>query len=136
MKIIGPFALLAVTASLTLAPGAIAQGDAVPNPEEFTPTGYTFCGWKNFTEPIDQLSWTTEWDENTLSGAFKVGFARNMTCLQATRNIDLIRHTKTPPYRASRTGYRCSRIQTGWELDDVRCIKNGKKATFRYQTGA
>lgn len=134
MALIAATAALATTAALALASGALAQDR--PDPEKFTPSGYTFCGWKNFSEPIDQLSWTTEWDEDTLAGAALLGFARNMTCLQATRNIDLVRHKKTPPYQPYRTGYRCTRIETGWEWEDVRCTKKGKKATFRYQTGA
>ncbi len=118
---------------LALPATATAQDQEPPDPDEFTPVGYTFCGWKDFTEPVDQLSWTTEWDDS-LSGAYLVGFARRMTCLQATRNIDLVRYSrKGRPYR---TGYRCTRIQSGHEFDDVRCIKRGKKATFRYQTGA
>lgn len=136
MKLIAPIAVLATTASISLSAGAVGQEQPSPDPDEFTPTGYTFCGWKNFAQPIDQLSWTTERDEDTLAGAFLRGFVRNMTCLQGTRNIDLVRHKKTPPYKAYRTGYRCTRIETGWEWEDVRCVKNGRKATFRYQTGA
>ncbi len=104
---------------------------ADPDPDEFTPQGYEFCGWQDFARG----GWTMEWSED-LRGAYLVAFADGMSCRAARRNVKSVRYTKTPPYRPLRSGYRCRTLESGYEYSDVRCVKQGGSRKFRYQTGA
>ena len=98
-------------------------------PEDFTPPGYEFCGWKNFSTG----SWTMT---NPQDGAFLRGFARNLSCQAARRNISRVSYSRQPPYQPRRTGYRCQRLKNQYEYTDARCTKLGGSATFRFQTGS
>ncbi len=76
-----------------------------------------------------------EWSDE-LAGAYLVAFADGMSCSAARTNVKRLRHTKTPPYRPIRTGYRCMTIKSEYEYSDVRCVKRGGSRKFRIQTGA
>jgi hypothetical protein len=119
---------LAGVVALALSPSAGAQD---PDPNEFTPPGYTFCGWKDFTT----REWKMEWDDS-LTGVFLIAYADGMTCRDARRNVSRMRYSTTPPYRGTRPGYRCITIQSGHEYSDVRCVRVGGTRKFRFQTGA
>jgi hypothetical protein len=106
-------------------------GDS-PDPAEFTPKGYNFCGWKDIGGSGD---WKMEWDDS-LAGAYLVGFAHGMSCRNARRNITRVRYTQTPPYRPMRPGYRCTALDNDYEYSDVRCTKVGGSRKFRFRTGA
>jgi hypothetical protein len=93
--------------------------------------GYRFCGWRKFTRAG---GWTLT---NPGSGAYTILFARKMTCKQARRNMKRVRYSTKPPYRPRRAGYRCVRLENGYEYSDVRCSKRERKrVAFRYQTGS
>jgi len=102
-----------------------------PDPEDFTPEGYTFCGWKDFTTG----QWQTEWDES-LAGAFLRAFADGMTCRDARRATTRTLTRQLPPYAPYRPGYRCKRLVNDHEYSDVRCVKIGGSRKYRFQTGA
>ena len=118
-----------VVGALLLPATALSQE---PDPDEFTPVGYEFCGWRDF----EFGGWEMEW-EDRLSGAYLVLFARNMTCRSARRNYVRTRTTQTPPHRLVRKGYRCTTLDSDYEYSDVRCSKRGRpRLAFRFQTGA
>jgi hypothetical protein len=128
--------LLAIAASSLAVTGlsgaaAVAGDLADPDPAEFTPEGYKFCGWKDFATG----EWKMEWDDS-LSGAYLVAFADGMTCRDARRNVTRVRYTQTPPFRPVRLGYRCKVLDNDHEYTDVRCTKIGGSRKFRFQTGA
>lgn len=116
-------ALVAATLLLigTASTAAAAPGDALP--------GYTFCGWKNFSDG----SWSMA---NPESGAFLTAYASGMTCRAARQNVTRLRTTSRPPYSPLRTGYRCVELVSGYEYSSIRCVKRGGRAKFRSQTGA
>ncbi len=119
----------AVVASVILALAFPSMANAAdPDPEEFTPTGYEFCGWQDFANG----GWAMEWSED-LAGAYLVAFTRGMSCHAARRNVKRVRFSNNRPIRA---GYRCRTLGSGHEFLDVRCIKKGGSRKFRYQTGA
>jgi len=119
----------AVLTALALAAPAAAQD---PDPEDFTPVGYDFCGWRDFAGG----GWVMEWDDD-LAGTFSIAFAREMTCRAARRNIARVRYTRTPPYRPTRRGYRCLTLESALEYSDVRCSRRGSPSVaFRYRTGS
>jgi len=122
------FGAVVVCALLGASSPAVA---ADPDPDEFTPAGYEFCGWRDFVNG----GWTMEWSDD-LSGAYMVAFADGMSCRAARRNVDKVRYSQTPPYRPSRAGYRCARLEQQHEFSDVRCVKKGASRKFRFQTGA
>ena len=104
---------------------------ADPDPLEFTPRGYEFCGWRDLTSG----GWAMQWRDE-LSGAFLVLFADDISCQAARRNYTKLRHSTKPPYRPIRAGYRRLTLKRAHEYLDVRCVKRGSSAKFRYQTGA
>jgi len=110
-------------------PSAALAAD--PDPAEFTPHGYEFCGWQDFVNG----GWAVEWRDD-LAGAYLVAFADGMSCRAARRNVKKMRSSKTPPHRPIRTGYRCRTLESAHEYLDVRCVKKGGHRKFRYQTGA
>jgi hypothetical protein len=57
--------LTAMLASLSVAGNAGAQ-TSDPDPAEFTPPGYAFCGWKD----LQNHRWVMEWDDS-LTGALR-----------------------------------------------------------------
>lgn len=91
---------------------------------------YTFCGWKDFGN-----GWTFD---SPGPGAFMIGFAHGMSCRAARRNINRVRYPRRTGHRPYRLGYRCVRLEGGWEYEDVRCVRRGSRGRvkFRYQTGA
>lgn len=116
------------------APGAAVAQEDVPDPDpaDFTPSGYTFCGWKDMVNG----GWATEWDDD-LSGAYQVAYARGISCTAARRNVLRLKYSKRSPYKPSRKGYRCARIAEAHEFVDVRCTKRSNpKVAFRTQSGA
>ena len=121
-------AFLVLTLTAVLPASASAQD---PDPDEFTPVGYTFCGWK----VLGGGGWAMEWDDS-LSGAYLVAFAKGMTCRSARRNVTRTRNRQTPPYAPYRLGYRCVTLDSDYEYVDVRCVKKGGKRKYRYQGGA
>jgi len=122
--------LAAVIACLVLVVPAVAHG-ADPDPAQFTPRGYEFCGWLNF----GTRGWEMQWDDD-LAGAYTVLFAGGMSCDAARRNYAKLRYGKQPPYRAVRAGYRCQPLRKAHEFLDVRCTRKTGGVKFRYQTGA
>ena len=102
-----------------------------PDPDEFTPPGYKFCGWQDYSNG----GWAMDWSED-LRGVYLVAFAEGMSCSSARRNIRRMRYTKTPPYRPIRAGYRCRTLTSAHEYSDVRCVRIGGSRKFRLQTGA
>jgi hypothetical protein len=122
------FRIALLFAVLTSVQTANAQG---PDPEDFTPEGYEFCGWKDFTNG----GWVMVWRED-LAGAYLVAFARGMTCTDARRNVTRVRYAQVPPYRPTRPGYTCKTLESDIEYRDVRCVRTGGKRTFRWQMGA
>ena len=123
--------LFPLVASLMLT-ASPAGAQEEPDPDEFTPPGYEFCGWRDF----EARTWVTEWDER-LRGASTVLFAREMTCRAARRNHARLRYSSTPPFAPSRTGYRCTTIRAQHEFVDVRCTKRGtSRVSFRWQSGS
>jgi len=119
-------ALLAcLLSAFVVASPAWAQSD----PEEFTPEGYTWCGWKDFVDG----DWTYDDPE---PGAWLRAFAYKMSCRDARRNVTRVRYSQTPPYRPLRLGYTCRSIDSDYEYEDVRCTKKGGKRKFRFQTGS
>jgi hypothetical protein len=118
-------ALLVVATTAASAETAQAQAD----PDDFTPEGYEFCGWRDF----DNGGWTYDQPE---PGAYLLAFARGMTCTAARRNITRLRYTQLPPYRPVRLGYRCRTLDNDHEYTDVRCVRRGGTRAFRFQTGA
>jgi hypothetical protein len=66
-----------------------------------------------------------------------VGFAREMTCRAARRNIARVRYPRTPPYGPTRRGCRCLELESALEYSDVRCSRRGSPSVaFRYRTGS
>jgi hypothetical protein len=118
--------VVAALAAGVLAAPAYA-GD-VPEPAEFTPEGYEFCGWRDLVT----REWTMEWDES-LAGAYFVAFADGLSCRDARRNAVRVRHGPSGPVRP---GYRCTVIGSEHEFSDVRCRKLGTARKFRLRTGA
>lgn len=106
-------------------------GAATPDPDQFTPPGYEFCGWQRFGNG----GWAMEWSED-LAGAYLVAFADGMSCTAARRNVKKMRSSKRSPYRPLRPGYRCVTLKSAHEYSDVRCVKVGGSRKFRFQTGA
>jgi hypothetical protein len=98
-----------------------------PDPKEFTPPGYAFCGWQDFATG----DWVMQWRED-LGGAYMVAFAVGMSCSAAQRNVERASSGRRP----RRPGYRCRILKEGHEFLDVRCIHRSGKRKFRYQTGA
>jgi hypothetical protein len=122
-------ALLVFALAWTAAP-AFGQDD--PDPEEFTPVGYEFCGWRD----LQNGRWVMEWDDD-LQGASLIAFARDMTCRVARRNVLGVRYTNTTPRRPVRKGYRCAVLEDRHEYQDVRCTKLGRSSVaFRYRAGS
>ena len=115
-------------ASVALVVAVWVAAPAVAAPDTPIP-GYTFCGWQ---DPQTKV-WT---DTNPQAGAYVVAFARDMSCPSARRNVDLMRLTKKPPYRAVRTGYDCVTLKSSHESRDTRCRKYKQKRTFRYRSGS
>jgi len=107
-----------------------AANAADPDPDEFTPSGYEFCGWQDFANG----GWAMEWNDD-LAGAYLVAFTHGMSCPAARRNIRRIRFSKSSG-RPIRPGYRCRTLESAHEYLDVRCVKKGGTRKFRYQTGA
>lgn len=107
---------------------AATYAAADPDPDEFTPPGYEFCGWQDFAAG----GWALEWSED-LAGAYLVAFADGISCSAARKNVKRVRFRKSRPYRA---GYRCQTLRQAHEFLDVRCTKLGGSGKFRYQTGA
>lgn len=121
--------VLAVLVLLALPPLASAQD---PDPDEFTPRGYEFCGWKDFTSG----GWRMEWDDS-LAGAYLVAFADGMTCRAARQNVTRTRFTQRAPHRPVRLGYRCQVLDEDLEYSDIRCVaRKGASRKFRFQTGS
>ncbi len=110
---------------------ASAANAADPDPDEFTPPGYEFCGWQDFANGGWAMGWSDE-----LSGAYLVAFADGMSCTAARRNIKRMRNSKKAPFRPIRTGYRCRTLKSAHEYSDVRCVKTDGSRKFRLQTGA
>lgn len=125
--------LIGVLVATVLAlPGAVHAQVEEPDPAEFTPAGYTFCGWRDF----ENGTWAMKWREE-LRGAYSMVFARGMTCASARRHWAKTKYKKEPPYSLYRAGYRCKRIVSGHELDDTRCTKVGNaRVAFRIRSGA
>jgi hypothetical protein len=120
-------------ATIVLALGATAHAQE-PNPEEFTPPGYTFCGWLN----LQTRQWQMEWSDD-LAGAFHAAFARNMTCRDARRASVRVRFPQHPPFSRppTRPGWRCRYLKRGIEYADVRCTStSGPSRAFRFRSGA
>jgi hypothetical protein len=88
-----------------------------------------FCGWRDFTNG----GWTMDQPD---PGAFSRLFAGKMTCGAARRAYNRLDYTEEPPYQPFLEGYRCRELESGYEYSDVRCVRDGSKAAFRYQTGA
>lgn len=126
----GLIALVAALATVSVAANANAQ-EADPDPAEFTPQGYTFCGWKE----LETGEWKMLWDDS-LGGAFLIAYAQGMTCRDARRNVSRVGDSGPPLYRATRPGYRCVQLRKAQEYSDVRCVKQGSGIRFRFQTGA
>ena len=123
--------LSAVLIAAALGGPAPTAGAADPDPDEFTPPGYEFCGWRDYANG----GWAMEWNDD-LYGAYLIAYADGMSCRAARRNVTRIRYAKSPPYAPSRPGYRCKRLKQAHEYSDVRCVKKGGSRTFRFQTGA
>jgi len=109
-------------------PSAAQAAD--PDPAEFTPRGYDFCGWQDFANG----GWAMEWSDD-LSGAYLVAFADGISCTTARRNIKRVRFSSRTG-KPVRAGYRCRTLASAHEFYDVRCVKIGGTRKFRYQTGA
>ena len=122
---------LAVALLLCVAAFTSAAEGSDPDPDEFTPPGYEFCGWQDFVNG----GWAMEWSED-LRGVYLVAFADGMSCQAARRNTRRMRYSKTAPYRPLRPGYRCRTLNSAHEYSDVRCVKIGGSRKFRFQTGA
>jgi hypothetical protein len=122
--------LTALLASLSVAAIASAQ-TSDPDPAEFTPPGYEFCGWKDF----ENHEWVMEWDDS-LTGAFFVAYADGMSCTAARHNANAVRFRRGDGYRPTREGYTCKTLRTDIEFADVRCTKVNGTRRFRFQTGA
>ena len=121
-------ALLLCLIGIVAIPAASLAQSEDPDPDEFTPPGYAFCGWRDYQNG----GWLMEWDDR-LYGAGTVLFARDMTCRSARRNFARVRHGQQP----TRAGYRCAVIGRDYEFADVRCTKVGRpRVAFRYQTGS
>ncbi len=121
-----------VVASVVLSlgvPGIASAQD--PDPDEFTPPGYEFCGWKDYANG----GWAMEWSDD-LAGAYTVAFADGMSCQAARRNVTRTKYTRNAPYRPYRTGYTCKQLKVAHEFADVRCVKRGSTGKFRFQTGS
>ena len=122
--------LIAITASLSAAGIAGAQ-TSDPDPAEFTPPGYEFCGWKD----LGAHAWVMEWDDS-LTGAFFTAYADGMSCTAARHNANGVRFSRRNGYKPTRAGYTCKTIESGYEYSDVRCTKVNGTRRFRFQTGA
>jgi hypothetical protein len=115
--------LPALVVCLLVAPTAQAQNVDVPS-------GYTFCGWKDYVNG----GWTYD---DPGAGVFTALFGRKMSCRTARRKYKQIRYSHTPPYKLRLKGYRCVRLQSGEEYADVRCSRRGhKKVALRFQEGS
>lgn len=109
---------------LTLASSAGAQDP------DFTPVGYTFCGWRDY----ETGRWTKD---DPAPGTWERLFARDMSCRSARRNYGRLRVTQTPPYRVVKAGYRCLTLDSDTEYGDVRCSKHGRaRVAFRVQSAS
>lgn len=104
---------------------AVAQSD----PDDFTPEGYEWCGWRDFIDG----GWTYD---DPPSGVWLRVFAYKMSCYDARRNATRVRFGQLPPHRPIRPGYTCKSLAEDWEFADVRCTKKHGKRKFRFQTGA
>jgi hypothetical protein len=122
--------LTAIVASLSLVGVAGAQ-TSDPDPAEFTPPGYEFCGWKD----LQNHRWVMEWDDS-LTGAFFVVFADGMSCDAARHNASRISYSRRHGFKPTRAGYTCKTLRTDIEFADVRCTKLNGTRRFRLQTGA
>jgi hypothetical protein len=122
--------VVAILGSLSSAAIATAQ-TSDPDPADFTPPGYEFCGWKDF----QNHRWTMEWDDS-LTGASFVVFADGMSCDAARHNANRVRYRRSDGYKPRREGYTCKTIESGYEYSDVRCTKVNGTRRFRFQTGA
>ncbi len=122
---------LALGLLLCLAMCAAVANAADPDPDQFTPPGYEFCGWQDLVNG----GWAMEWSDD-LAGVYLIAFADGMSCTAARRNIRRVRYSKTPPYRPIREGYRCRTLKSAHEYSDVRCVRLGGSRKFRFQTGA
>jgi hypothetical protein len=73
----------AVTLGLVavLALGATAHAQAPPNPEDITPEGYNFCGWRDFSTG----EWRMQWSDD-LAGAYRRVRARDDVPRRATQH--------------------------------------------------
>jgi hypothetical protein len=104
---------------------ALASTSAAEKPIK----GYTYCGAKDFE--------TGGWTYDPPPGAYLYAYARGMSCQAARRNVSRVRHSRTPPYRPSRTGYRCREVRSAHEYSSVRCVRRGDgRKAFRLITGA
>lgn len=116
----------AVALTLFVSAGpAPAQSD----PDDFTPEGYEWCGWRDFIDG----GWTYG---DPPDGVWLRVFALKMSCYDARRNATRMRYGQLPPYRPIRPGYTCKSLAEDWEYADVRCTKKNGKRKFRFQTGA
>lgn len=121
-----------LTAALALG-GVTAAGAADPDPDEFTPAGYAFCGWLD----LETKQWKTVWNDR-LAGVTVVLFTRNMSCSSARKNYS--RTTSTWDGRKlgyKRAGYRCATLKNQYEFSDYRCTKVGRsKVAYRVRSAA
>ena len=119
-------ARVTVIACLLCAAPALAED---LDPEDVTPPGYDFCGWRDY----ERGGWAMRW-EDRLAGASTTLFARRMTCRSARRNYARTSFAGGAPVRA---GYRCVELARGYEFLDVRCSKRGRpRMAYRFQTGS
>ena len=126
MRKISCWTAMLLVAALLVPTVVTAQGF---DPEEFTPSGYTYCGIKL----LGQSGWLM--DPGELSGASQVAFASGLTCQAARRNIGRIVYPRGGG-QPKAPGYRCRYIRQGHEFSDVRCIKPGDGGKFRVQGGS
>ena len=123
--------LIAIVSTL-VSTGIAAAQTSDPDPAQFTPPGYEFCGWKD----LGSHRWVMAWNDS-LQGAFFVVYADGMSCAAARHDANSVRFRRRGNgYRPTRTGYTCKTIESGYECSDVRCTKVRGTRRFRFQTGA